>query len=184
MPLSNDTFTEADIAGMLEKIPPRPEYNEWMKILSAVFAVLPYATGAQLLNAWSPEQREGEYFQKHQHRWKQVGIGSLVMLAKQHGWAGTKSKRKGKFLIRQAPTPTRRNTPPSWLQPPPPAPTTTAPTSALQLPTEINMSEAQRIAAELVKMHDDGFIVGPDDPNARIYARAIHLHPEDYGTIY
>jgi hypothetical protein len=175
MPLNNPTFTEADIAGMLEKIPPRPEYNDWMKILSAVFSVLPFDAGARLLNEWSPEQVPGEYFRKHQQRLKQVSIGTLVMLAKNNGWAGSQSSRKGKVLIRQAPTPTRRNTPPSWLQPPPPAPTTTAPTSAPQLPTEINMTEAQRIAAELVKMHDEGFIVGPDDPNARVIARALQL---------
>ena len=37
------------------------------------------------------------------------------------------------------------------------------------------MAEAQRIAAELLKMHEEGFIEGPDDPNARIYAKALRL---------
>ena len=49
MPLATHTFSEADIAGMLQKIPPSPDYGTWMKILSAVFSVLPLAPGARLL---------------------------------------------------------------------------------------------------------------------------------------
>lgn len=171
MPLSTDTFTEADIAEMLQKIPPHPEYSEWMKILSAVFSVLPFAPGARVLNEWSAEKTEGEYFRKYQQRLKQVGIGTLVLMAKNNGWAGSKSIRKGKVLIRQAPTPTRRNTPPTWL-----APISKPATTLTHTPTiEIDMAEAQRIAAELLKMHDEGFIEGPDDPDARLYAQTLRL---------
>jgi hypothetical protein len=186
MPLSNPTFTEADIAGMLQKIPPHPEYSEWMKILSAVFSVLPFAAGARLLNEWSPEQVPGEYFRKHQQRLKQVSIGTLVMLAKNNGWAGSKSIRKGKVLIRQAPTPTRRNTPPTWLAPisrpatiSAPLPPTTPPHAPA---TQIDMAEAQRIAAELLKMHEEGFIKGPNDPDARIFAKALRLFRASFIT--
>jgi hypothetical protein len=186
MPLSNPTFTEADIAGMLQKIPPHPPYSEWMKILSAVFSVLPFDQGARVLNEWSPEKSEGEYFRKHQQRLKEVGIGTLVMLAKNNGWAGSKSIRKGKVLVRQAPTPTRRNTPPTWLAPisKPAAPTTPLPpTTPPRTPaTEIDMAEAQRIAAELLKMHDEGFIEGPDDPNARLYAKTLRLFRASFTT--
>lgn len=176
MPLSTDTFTEADIAGMLQKIPPHPEYSEWMKILSAVFSVLPFAAGARLLNEWSPEQVPGEYFRKHQQRLKQVSIGTLVMLAKNNGWADSKSIRKGKVLIRQAPTPTRRNATPSWLAPiSKPATTTQMPATTHTPASEIDMAEAERIAAELLKMHKEGFIKGPDDPNARLYAKELRL---------
>ena len=169
MPLSSDTFTEADIAGMLQKIPPHPPYSEWMKILSAVFSVLPFAPGARVLNEWSPEKTDGEYYRKYHQRLKQVGLGTLVLMAKNNGWAGSKSIRKGKVLIRQAPTPTRRNTPPTWLAP-------ISKTAATATPaTEIDMAEAQRIAAELLKMHEEGFIEGPDDPNARIFAKTLRL---------
>lgn len=186
MPLSTDTFTEADIAGMLQKIPPHPPYSEWMKILSAVFSVLPFAPGARVLNEWSPEKTEGEYYRKYHQRLKQVGLGTLVLMAKNNGWAGSKSIRKGKVLIRQAPTPTRRNTPPTWLAPiSKPAATTTPlpPTTPPRTPaTEIDMAEAQRIAAELIKMHDEGFIEGPDDPNARLYAKTLRLFRASFTT--
>lgn len=186
MPLSTDTFTEADIAGMLQKIPSHPPYSEWMKILSAVFSVLPFIEGARVLNEWSPEKRDGEYFRKHQQRLKQVGIGTLVMLAKEHGWAGSKSIQRGKVLIRQAPTPTRRNTPPSWLAPITRPATTAAPlplTTPPHIPaSEFDMAEAERIAAELLKMHEEGFIKGPDDPNARLYAKALRLFRASFST--
>jgi hypothetical protein len=187
MPISTDTFTEADIAGMLQKIPPHPPYSEWMKILSAVFSVLPFAAGARLLNEWSPEQVPGEYFRKHQQRLKQVSIGTLVMLAKNNGWACSKSIRKKNALIRQAPTPTRRNTPPTWL-----APISQAPANSTQLPpttpphtaaTKIEISEAQRIAAELLKIHNEGLIEGPNDPSARLYARALQLFKATFSPI-
>jgi hypothetical protein len=187
MPISTDTVTEEDIAGMLQKIPPHPEYSDWMKILSAVFSVLPLAQGARVLNAWSPEKSEGEYFRKHQQRLKQVGIGTLVMLAKKHGWAGSKSTRKRNVLIRQAPTPTRRNTPPTWL-----AQISQAPANSTHLPpstpphtpaTEIDMSEAQRIADELLKIHNEGLIEGPNDPSARLYARALQLFKATFSPI-
>ena len=183
MPLSTDTFTEAEIAGMLQKIPPHPPYSEWMKILSAVFSVLPFFEGARVLNEWSPEKRDGEYFRKHQQRLKQVGIGTLVMLAKNNGWAGSKSIHKGKVLIRQAPTPTRRNAMPSWLAPiSKPATTTQMPATTHTPASEIDMAEAERIAAELLKMHEEGFIKGPDDPNARLYAKALRLFKASFST--
>lgn len=167
---STQSFTEADIAGMLQKIPPHPPYSEWMKILSAVFSVLPFAQGARLLNQWSPEKYEGEYFRKHRQRLKQIGIGSLVMLAKQNGWAGAKSTQ-GKVLIRHSPVPTSRNKAPSWI----PKISPTAPEPTRPPAAEIDMGEAQRLASELLKMHEAGSITGPDDPNARIYAKALRL---------
>lgn len=200
MPLSPQTFTEEDIAGMLQKIPPSPEYGTWMKILSAVFSHLPFSQGARVLNEWSPEKTEGEYFRKHQSRLKEIGIGTLVMLAKEHGWSGSRTKHHGRVIVHRQLTPTHRTPPPLWLQriqqqqattpatPPPP------PTPAHQPAPEIDMEEARRIAGELLKMHEEGFIEGPDDPDARIYAKALRLfrasftsepvHPEDDGKIY
>jgi hypothetical protein len=44
------------------------------------------------------------------------------------------------------------------------------------------MAEAQRIAAELLKMHEEGFIKGPNDPDARIFAKALRLFRASFTT--
>jgi hypothetical protein len=75
-----------EIAHMLSFIPPRPDYDTWLKIASAVWSVLPMGEGSQVLNDWSPEERDGEYAQKHRVRLERVGIGTLRHIAKQHGF--------------------------------------------------------------------------------------------------
>jgi hypothetical protein len=76
---------------MLACIPPKPDYGTWLRISSAVFATLPMEPACWVLNAWSPEEREGEYAKKHEARLAQVTTGTLVHIAKQHGWRGTGS---------------------------------------------------------------------------------------------
>lgn len=78
--------TAADIAEMLRFIPPRPDYETWLRIASAVWSVLPMIDGARLLHQWSPEEREGEYAAKHKARLKQIGVGTLALIASQHGF--------------------------------------------------------------------------------------------------
>lgn len=84
--------TAEEIAKMLSHIPPRPDYDTWLKIASAVWSVLPFAEGVQVLNQWSPEEKEGEYHEKHRARLKQVGVGSLIHIAKEHGYKTPASK--------------------------------------------------------------------------------------------
>ena len=78
--------TSADIAEMLRFVPPRPDYETWLRIASAVWSVLPMEDGARLLHQWSPEEKDGEYATKHKARLKQVGIGTLAHVASQHGF--------------------------------------------------------------------------------------------------
>lgn len=82
---------------MLACIPPKPEYDQWLRICSSVFATLPMEPACRLLNAWSPEEREGEYAKKHKARLAQVTTGTLVHIAKQHGWKGTRSAGRVKI---------------------------------------------------------------------------------------
>ena len=86
--------TAEEIAKMLSHIPPRPDYEIWLKIASAVWSVLSMLDGARLLHQWSPEERDGEYASKHKSRLQQVGIGSLIHIAKEHGYRPPTSKAK------------------------------------------------------------------------------------------
>lgn len=78
--------TAADVSEMLSFVPPRPDYETWLRIASAVWSVLPLEEGARLLHQWSPEEKDGEYASKHRFRLKQIGIGTLAHLASLHGF--------------------------------------------------------------------------------------------------
>lgn len=87
--------TAEDIREMLRFVPPRPDYADWLRIASAVWSALPMAEGCQLLAEWSPEEKAGEYTGKWKHRLEQIGIGTLVHYAQQHGFdAATAARRK------------------------------------------------------------------------------------------
>lgn len=85
--------TAEDIREMLGCIPPRPAYEDWLKIASAVWSELD-AAGTPLLEAWSPEETAGEYDAKYRSRLKDVRIATLVWYAKQHGFNATAAARR------------------------------------------------------------------------------------------
>jgi putative DNA primase/helicase len=92
--------TAADIREMLTFVPARPDYDTWLRIASAVWSVLPMMEGCQVLNAWSPEEKEGEYARKHKARLEQVGIGTLVHIASQHGFDARAAWRRQRWCGR------------------------------------------------------------------------------------
>jgi hypothetical protein len=77
---------KAQIREMLAVIPKRPNYADWIRIVAAVGDALPDEDAIELLKEWSPEEQEGEYADKLQHRLENVHIGTLIHLAKQRGW--------------------------------------------------------------------------------------------------
>jgi hypothetical protein len=82
LPLSAD-----EIAAMLACIPPRPDYDHWLKISSAVWAATgDEATGTALLKDWSPEESTGEYSEKFKTRLLDITAGTLVRLARKNGY--------------------------------------------------------------------------------------------------
>jgi hypothetical protein len=95
-----------EIAEMLSYIPPQPDYNTWLRICSAVWSVLPMEEGCRVLKAWSPELREGEYAAKYRYRLHSITIGTLVYLAKLHGY-----RSKCAVLFAEMPRQTLRRTP-------------------------------------------------------------------------
>lgn len=92
-------WTAGDVRGMLACIPPRPDYDQWLRISSAVWSALGEDEGTALLNEWSPEEEPGEYEAKFKGRLERVTAGTLVHIAKQHGWRGKRPDRP------QAPSP-------------------------------------------------------------------------------
>jgi putative DNA primase/helicase len=92
--------TAEDIAEMLTFIPPRPDYDTWLRIASAVWSVLPAGEGAMILNKWSPEESDGEYMAKHKSRLTQIGIGTLAMMAQEHGFDAKEAYRRRRWAGR------------------------------------------------------------------------------------
>ena len=81
-------WTAGEIGEMLSCIPARPDYDQWLRVSSAVWSVLGEDEGTVVLRAWSPEEQPGEYDEKFKHRLERVTAGTLVHIARQHGWRG------------------------------------------------------------------------------------------------
>lgn len=81
-------WTRDQVREMLAFIPPRPDYEQWLRISSAVWSELGEDEGTAVLCEWSPEEETGEYGKKFKQRLQQVTAGTLVHIAKQHGWRG------------------------------------------------------------------------------------------------
>jgi hypothetical protein len=90
-----------ELREILLKIPPRQKYDPWLRVLSAVFNVIDLDAGVELLNGWDPEDVPGLYAEKHRVRLKNIGFGTLVMLAKENGYRPQKlpSQEKRIFMV-------------------------------------------------------------------------------------
>lgn len=83
---AGDVPTPGEIAEWLSYIPKQGAYDTWLCCLMAIHSVYPDQTGIDLIEAWSPGH-EGEVAEKFRSfKRTGVGIGSLVHLAKAHGW--------------------------------------------------------------------------------------------------
>jgi hypothetical protein len=89
---TGDALIPQDIREMLATIPSRPSYEEWLKIASAVWNELGESEGTAALCEWSPEEHAGEYAQKYAHRLEQITAGTLVHIAREHGWERNRSQ--------------------------------------------------------------------------------------------
>ncbi len=94
-----DTTAE-DIKEMLSFIPPRPDYEDWLRIASAVWSVLDENTGITLLNEWSPEEKPGEYQRKFKKRLREVRVGTLAWYAQANGFDAKEAARRKRWAGR------------------------------------------------------------------------------------
>jgi hypothetical protein len=83
---NNGKPDKEQVRAMLAAIPKRPDYADWIKIVAAVGDALSDADAIEVLNEWSPQENPGEYPDKLQQRLGEVHIGSLIHLAREHGW--------------------------------------------------------------------------------------------------
>jgi hypothetical protein len=75
------------IKDILACIPSRPDYDQWLKISSAVWAATgDEATGTALLKEWSPEETPCEYKLKYKDRLTKITVGTLIHYAREHGF--------------------------------------------------------------------------------------------------
>jgi hypothetical protein len=92
-------ITVEDARAMLATIPPCSpgvgDYMPWLKVASAVWDAVGEDAGTALLKAWSPEGAPGEYAAKFKDRLTRVGAGTLVHIAKEHGWTPELRQRSG-----------------------------------------------------------------------------------------
>jgi hypothetical protein len=79
------------IREMLVFIPKRPDYGDWITLVAAVGDALPEADAIEVLKDWSPEEEPEEYLKKLHSDLKHIHVGTLIHIAKQHGWTPPKS---------------------------------------------------------------------------------------------
>lgn len=85
---------EEDIEEALSCIHTRPEYHDWIRIVSAVGSALSMDKAISLLDKWSPEEKEGEYRRLLERPLEQIGIGTLFHFAKEHGYKPKRDPKK------------------------------------------------------------------------------------------
>lgn len=96
---AGDTTVE-DVREMLAFVPLRPDYEDWIRIASAVWSVLDETAGCALLDEWSPEEEPGEYQRKFKKRLRDIRVGTLAWYAQAHGFDAAAAARRKRWCGR------------------------------------------------------------------------------------
>jgi hypothetical protein len=89
---TNEKPSKEDIRSMLASIPGRLDHDPWTNIIAAVADALPDSEAIEVLQERWPEEKEGEYAFKLKHRKSDIHVGTLIHLAKEHGWTPEQDK--------------------------------------------------------------------------------------------
>lgn len=81
----NGSLGTEHVEAMLAAIPSKLEYIDWIRVISAVASRFDEDTTVRLIEAWSPGN-PGEVRYKVRHRLQRIGIGTLIHIAKAHGY--------------------------------------------------------------------------------------------------
>jgi hypothetical protein len=85
LPATGEVF----LARALRYIPPKLDYDQWLRVLMGVHSVMPGQDGVRLIEGWSPGH-PGEVAKKFtSFKRTGVGLGSVLALARQHGMPHT-----------------------------------------------------------------------------------------------
>jgi len=95
MRLPCSDITVEQVRELLSYIPPRPPYDDWLRISSAVWSVVSKEQGCALLSEWSPEEEAGEYGKKWENRLTEIQVGTLIRYAKLNGWQSRTGESAG-----------------------------------------------------------------------------------------
>jgi len=84
---NGDRVSREKVEATLFRIPPRPDYQDWIRIAAAVRNSLGDTDLAvEMLNRWSPEEQEGEYERLlSSSSFSEITFGTLFHYARQHG---------------------------------------------------------------------------------------------------
>ena len=82
----NSKPNKAEVREMLAVIPKRPHYHDWITVVAAVGDALPDEEAIEVLNEWSAEESAGQYAEKLASGFEKIHVGTLIHIAKQHGW--------------------------------------------------------------------------------------------------
>lgn len=97
----SDALTEEQVREMLTFIPPKLEYIDWVRVISGVASMLDEDTTVRLIEEWSPGEA-GEVRYKYRRRLERVGIGTVIFIAKQHGYKPSKGVYANTSLEQEA----------------------------------------------------------------------------------
>jgi hypothetical protein len=93
-------LTDDDIREVLKAIPSpvKGQYDQWLRIASGVFNYFgSFEPAVTLLAEWAPEIEPGEYQYKWTHRLVEIGIGTVIHIAQEHGFdAAAAARRRNK----------------------------------------------------------------------------------------
>lgn len=86
-PRGKEGWTSGEVEELLKKIPPRPDYDMWIRIVSAVGSIenINDAEKIRLLRQWSPEEKPNEYAYQLKHRLEKITMGTLIHYAGKRG---------------------------------------------------------------------------------------------------
>ena len=79
---------------MLKYLPKRPNYNEWLLVISAIGNSFDQQTALEILLSYFQDESPNEHLYKLQHTLSGVNFASLVYIAKQYGFNNKAAKYK------------------------------------------------------------------------------------------
>lgn len=87
---------------LLSYLPARPDYDTWIKTISAIGNTFDTTTALNLLSSKFREEKRGELEYKLNQRLQNINYGTLVYYAKQYGYIPDKSHRNDRHDVFKA----------------------------------------------------------------------------------